>query len=126
LQSIFWYGRSEDYDTDDIDLEFFKSVPTVWDQSTYLDGTIGKNVAAARRKGQTWYLGCATGFDAWKTGLKLNFLNPGTIYQATIYEDDGRGHIAKSTKKFTNTDMLGVALDPKGGEAIIFEPVKRK
>lgn len=53
LQSVtgdFWYGKPKDYTNFD-EIEFFKYVPTVWDETKYLSGEIGENISVTRRKG---------------------------------------------------------------------------
>ena len=60
LQAIFWYGRPKDYTNFD-EIEFFKYVPKVWNETKYLAGEIGKNISVARRKRTTWFVGNAAG-----------------------------------------------------------------
>jgi alpha-glucosidase len=50
-----WYGLPENY-TDSLDVEFFKFLPTTWNDSRLLDGRIGKYVVFARRYGDNWFL----------------------------------------------------------------------
>ena len=38
-------------------LEFLRAVPSVWDETVPLKGSIGKDIAIARRSGETWYVG---------------------------------------------------------------------
>jgi hypothetical protein len=37
-------------------LDFLRKVPTTWDETRYIDGLPGENVAIARRNGDTWYI----------------------------------------------------------------------
>lgn len=122
LQAIFWYGKPQDYNTDDPDLGFFKSVPTVWDESHYLQGEIGKSISVARRKKDVWYLGSASGLTPLTTHLNLNFLKKHFTYTATIYEDDGKNGIRISTRKVTSKDQLVVDIAEKSGQAVIICP----
>jgi len=121
LQSIFWYGRSKDY-LDDPDTEFFKYVPTVWDESTYLSGDIGKSIAVARRKGNTWFLGAASGLAAWQQKIRLGFLKKGVAYNATIYDDDGHGAIRKRILEVRYNHLLDINLGAAQGTAIVIRP----
>ncbi|MGF6930394.1 alpha-glucosidase [Chitinophaga sp. W2I13] len=119
LQAVFWYGQPNDYINDE-EIAFYNYVPTTWNESHYLSGDIGKGIAVARRKGDTWYLGCAAGPQDWETMLDLSFLRPGITYTATIYEDGDNQAINKRTVTLNNTDKLPVKLLAKGGQAIIF------
>ncbi|WP_207531775.1 glycoside hydrolase family 97 protein [Desertivirga arenae] len=121
LQSIFWYGQPKDY-TNFEEIEFFKYVPTVWDESRYLTGSIGKNISVARRKGSTWFIGNAAGLSDWKERVKLDFLDAGRIYKATIYSDGENNEILKTAHSFRQGDKLSIDIKAKGGAAIMLEP----
>lgn len=79
LQAIFWYGQPNDY-TNEGEIEFFKYVPTVWDESHYLAGEIGKYISVARKKGETWFVGNAAGPQDWQAEIPLDFLDNGKKY----------------------------------------------
>ena len=122
LQAIFWYGQPNDYTNED-EIEFFNYVPTVWNESRYLAGEIGKNISVARRKDQTWYVGSAAGFQDWTTEIKLDFLDKGKKYKATIYDDDEKGSVRKRTLEVKKGDQFGIHLKAKGGQALMIEPI---
>jgi len=121
LQSIFWYGNPNDY-TNEGDIEFFAKVPTVWNESHYLAGDIGKGICVARRKGNTWFIGSAAGLEDWKTSVRLDCLSPGKVYTASIYEDDHNGHIRKRTSRVKKGDLLSIDLQATGGQSVILQP----
>lgn len=120
LQAIFWYGRPKDYTNFD-EIEFFKYVPTVWDETKYLAGEIGENVSVARRKGTTWFVGSAAGPNAWKTDVKLDFLDKGKRYKATFFEDGNNEKIVKRISGLKRGDKLMLNLEAKSGQAIMIE-----
>lgn len=122
LQAIFWYGKSEDY-TNDEEIEFFKYVPTVWDESHYLAGEIGQSISVARKKDGVWYMGSAAGMEKWNTSLKLNFLDNGKSYMATVYEDDGKGGVVKRQFKLKKGQTLPLKIAAKCGQAVIIRPI---
>jgi alpha-glucosidase len=123
LQALFWYGKPNDYINEE-ELEFFTYVPTVWHESHYLAGDIGKNISVARRKGDTWFVGNATGLEPWQTAIPLNFLAKGKTYRAIFYEDDGNESVRKRVTQVKRGDVLPVSLAAKAGNAVILEPVK--
>lgn len=123
LQAIFWYGQPNDY-TDEDEIEFFTYLPTVWNESHYLAGDIGKNISVARRKGDTWFVGNAAGLEPWQTNISLNFLSNGKIYKATIYEDDGKESIRRKIIQVKKGDVLPINLQEKTGNAIMIEVLK--
>jgi alpha-glucosidase len=118
LQSIFWYGRPDDY-TDEGEIEFFGYVPTVWNESRYLAGEPGSCVSVARRKGDSWFIGNVAGPDGWEGSIRMDFLKPGRVYEATIYEDDGNQGIKKRAVRLRKGDMLPVHIAAAGGQALI-------
>jgi len=121
LQSIFWYGQPKDYANEE-EIEFFTKVPTVWNETHYLAGEPGENISVARRKGDTWYVGSASGPSDWNQTIRLDFLTAGKTYQATMYEDDGQGSIKKRTQLLKKDDPLTLDIKAKGGQAIILSP----
>lgn len=120
LQAIFWYGNPTDYN-DEGEIEFFKRVPTVWNESHYLAGEPGQFISVARRQGSVWYVGSAAGMADWSGALPLSFLASGKRYQATIYEDDGAGSIQKRVAEVVAGDSFPISLKAKGGQALIIE-----
>ncbi|MDP4272607.1 MAG: glycoside hydrolase family 97 catalytic domain-containing protein, partial [Bacteroidota bacterium] len=122
LQSVFWYGKPLDY-TNDEEIEFFDQVPTVWNESHYLEGDIGKNISVARRNGSTWFLGNVAGFDDWKSSVCLDFLSAEKRYEATVYEDDGAGNIRKRIVNVKKGDAFLFDIKAKGGQAVIIRPI---
>jgi len=123
LQSVFWYGKPEDY-TNEAEIEFFDHVPTVWNESIYLAGSIGKNIAVARRSGTTWFVGIAAGPMDWKENSQLDFLDKTKKYTATVYGDDGQGGVSKKPFFVKQGDKLAIDIKAAGGEAWIIEQVK--
>jgi alpha-glucosidase len=121
LQSFYWYGKPLDY-TNDQELEFFDRVPTVWNESHYLAGEIGKSISVARRSGSTWFVGNVAGFDAWKSSVRFDFLSAGQRYEAVVYEDDGTGNIRKRIETLKKGDIFSFDIKAKGGQAIIIRP----
>ncbi|HVU55338.1 MAG TPA: glycoside hydrolase family 97 C-terminal domain-containing protein, partial [Puia sp.] len=121
LQSIFWYGRPKEY-TNEKEIAFFKYVPTVWNETHYLAGAPGKYISVARRNGDTWFIGNAAGTEDWSDTLKLDFLQDGRSYTATIYEDDDNGSIQERTFTIKKGGTLPIAIKARGGQAIILRP----
>lgn len=118
LQSMFWYGKPLEY-TNESEIEFFKLVPTVWNESHYLTGEIGKFISVARRHGNTWFIGNAAGLNDWKGKITFGFLDKGKKYIATVYEDDGKGSIAKRIITVQKGTIFSFDLKAKGGQALV-------
>lgn len=69
--------------------QFIKDVPCDWQKTLYLDCEPGDHLLIARqdKKSDNWFIGLNSA-DGYKTQLKLDFLEPGRKYIATIYADD--------------------------------------
>lgn len=123
LQFLYWYDTPEDVQ-DEPELAFFDELPTVWDDTKVLNGSIGEYVSIARKKDNRWFLGCITNNDARKMELPLDFLEGGKKYELTLYTDGGekvktRTHLAIQTKKVTSKTVLKLDMLPRGGCAMI-------
>jgi alpha-glucosidase len=100
-QFLYWYDRPEGSpgkkggagDSDGFiknhqELEFYKLLPTVWDETKILEGKIGEFATIARRSGTDWFLGSLTANQARKCSVDLSFLETGANYTATVYSFD--------------------------------------
>jgi len=108
--------------------DFITKVPTTFDETVPLDGKVGEYVAVARRKGDSWYVGAISNWDARSVTLDLSFLGAGT-YQATVFKDginadrDATDY-KKDVVKISSTDKLTIQLAPGGGWAARIEKIK--
>lgn len=124
LQAMLWYGQPHQY-TNETEIEFYKLVPTTWNESLYLQGDLGKYVSIARRSGNKWYIGNIAGAHDWMGKLKLSFLRNGISYRAYIYSDDGKGGIRKETIELKKNAVIPIDISKSGGMAVYIEPVSR-
>jgi alpha-glucosidase len=108
--------------------DFITKVPTTFDETVPLDGKVGEYVAVARRKGDSWYVGAISNWDARSITLDFSFLGAG-VYQATVFKDginadrDATDY-KKEVVKISSTDKLNIQLSPGGGWAARIEKVK--
>jgi alpha-glucosidase len=108
--------------------DFITKVPTTFDETVPLDGKVGEYVALARRKGDTWYVGAMSNWDARECTLDLSFLGKGT-YQATVFKDginadrDGTDY-RKEVITVSMEHPLNIHLAPGGGWAARIEKVQ--
>jgi alpha-glucosidase len=107
--------------------DFIASVPTVFDETVALDGKVGEFVSITRRKGNTWYAGAMTSWNAREIPVDLSFLGDGN-YKAIIFEDgvNADRDATDYTRKVINVtskDKFTVKLAPGGGWAARFEKI---
>ncbi|MBD5232577.1 MAG: glycoside hydrolase family 97 protein [Bacteroidales bacterium] len=79
----------ENYERNPGPLVFVESCPTDWSKTLYPEAEIGKYITVARKdkNSDDWFVAGATGDDARTASFSLDFLDPDTVYTATIYRD---------------------------------------
>ena len=55
-------------------VEFFRNLPTVWDETVVLNVEVGKSIVIARRSGNRWFLAAMNGDAATTLNVPLTFL----------------------------------------------------
>ncbi len=126
-QFLYWYDRPSLYQGDPA-LEYWKHLPTTWDETRVLKGEIGKYASVARRKGQEWFVGTIHAAGRAQLQIPLSFLGPGRKYFATIYSDqDPDNPDSKAVKIETltvdSTTTLKADIPANGGQAVRIVPV---
>lgn len=123
LQFLFWYDRPSAYGGEP-EVEFFRHVPTVWDQTAVLDGVIGEFAVVCRRRGDQWYVGCITNESPRRIRLPLSFLPEGE-HLAQVCGDGGGGRtaVAMRSGRVRRTGVLDLDLAAGGGAAIRLVPL---
>ena len=73
---------------------FIKDVGVDWTQTKVLNGEVGDYVTIAREERETgnWLLGSITDENSRTFDVKLDFLEEGQSYKATIYKDAKDAH----------------------------------
>jgi glucan 1,4-alpha-glucosidase len=113
--------------------QFIKDVAVDWDDSRYLEAEPGDYITVARKAKGTnnWFLGAITDENARSSNIKLDFLDAGKQYTATIYADapdaDWQNNPGKYviTKQVVNSNtVLPLKLAPGGGCAVSLVPVR--
>ncbi len=127
-QFLFWYDNPGLYKADP-ELDFWRQMPTVWDDTKALNGKIGAYATLARRAGDAWFVGTVNALERRTLTIPLRFLTPGRAYTAQIYCDgapDGsdRTKVTCVTREVTSADTITADLAENGGHAIRLVPVK--
>ncbi len=124
-QFLFWYDRPETV-RDEPELEFYRHVPTVWDDTKVVHGQIGRFAVLARRCGEEWYLGGMNGGEARTLDVPLDFLGKGRRYSAHVYSDDPsvqtRTKVRIDRYSVGAGTVLKMAMPARGGQAVRIAP----
>lgn len=116
--------------------QFIKDVAVDWDDSRYLEAEPGQYITVARRAKGTnnWFIGCTSGENGHESELKLDFLEAGKKYIATVYADAPDAHYKDNPQAYiirkgtvTSKTALKLKAAPGGGYAIsIYEASKEE
>ena len=94
-------------------LDFLRNVPTMWDETRFIEGYPGKYVVLARRNGDKWYLAA---INAMQEELKLNLdISFMTSTDVSLYDD--KKEEVQSVKVKKGTYKCTIA--PNGGLVLI-------
>ena len=70
---------------------FVAAIPTVWDETRVLQGEVGEYIVTARRKGDTWYIGGITNWDARDIDVDISALGI-TNPTVELFTDGANAH----------------------------------
>ncbi len=109
-------------------LDFFKLVPTTWDDSRVLSGFPGEFIVMARRSGKEWYVGAMTNENERSVDIPLDFLGKGR-FSATIHADpeeaaDYPDRLLETNRTVSAADVLTAEMAGGGGYVARIVPEK--
>lgn len=104
-------------DAPQICLDFMKQVPTVWDETRFIDGYPGRYVVLARRHGDTWHVAA---INATPEPLKLKLSLPMLAGQeVSCYSDDKALQPQLKQQKIKADGSLQLTVQPQGGVVLV-------
>lgn len=114
------YYRNEDC------TKFITDVPVTWDETRALEAKAGEYAVVAKRKGNKWYIGGMTNNTERQLEISLDFLNAGTSYKMTSFEDGinaGRQAMDYRRKEshVKSGDKIQIKMARNGGFAAVVE-----
>lgn len=107
--------------------QFIKDVAVDWSDSKYLEAEPGEYITVARKAKGTdnWFMGNVNGNNPRTTTIKLDFLDKGVEYEATLYTDAANAHYKTNPQAYTikkirvnSNTRLSQFSAPGGGFAI--------
>jgi alpha-glucosidase len=100
-------------------LPVLAAIPTTWDDTRVLGGSVGEYVVIARRHGDDWWVGAMTNREARELTNSLGFLGKGR-FRARIYRDDltSRNGFSTESRQVGRDGEIKAKLEPAGGVLI--------
>lgn len=137
-QFLYWYdrpqgspgktggaGSTEGFIQNHAELEFYKNMPTIWDETKVLEGKIGEFATVVRNANGDWFLGSLTGNKKKSIKINLDFLDAETKYRAIIYSHDSGLNSStkvKIEKKVVTSEItMNYSISKNSGLAIHFD-----
>jgi alpha-glucosidase len=125
-QFLYWYDRPSQYKGEP-ELDYWKALPTTWDETRVVQGDIARRVTVARRKGDDWFVGSINPGGPAQMEIPLAFLTPGKKYTATVYsdkepEDAGSKAVKIETMAADSATVLKAEIGANGGQAVRIVP----
>ena len=91
-------GNSEDIINPDAMTDFYESIPSVWDETRFIEGKMGDYLVVARRKGTHWYVAVLNAGES-RTITLPELFNSRENYQGDIYyQPNSQGKETISTR----------------------------
>ena len=94
------------------------AIPTTWDDTRCLAGSVGEFVVIARRHGREWWVGAMNDRNPRELKIPCGFLDDGRFH-AEIYSDDVQGknahRISQRAEDVTARTMLTASLGSADG-----------
>jgi alpha-glucosidase len=108
-------------------LEFYRDLPTTWDETRVLSSDVMEHLVQARRKGDRWYIAAMNGEPPLSIPVKLDFLRPGRFtlrsFADTPESATRPAAIGESSRTVTRKDTLEIRMERAGGfVAVVWRP----
>ncbi len=107
-------------------IEFFRGLPTVWDETVVCAAEVAEHVVIARRSGDRWWLAAMNGEEPLELAVRLDFLRSGTWSLRSFADTPDSGErpteLAETTRVVSGGETLKLRLVTTGGFAGVFAP----
>jgi alpha-glucosidase len=116
-QFLFWYDRPDDVEQEPA-LDWFKHLPTVWDETRVLDGTPGEYVVTARRKGRRWWLGAISNGSPRTVSIAV----PAAGHARIWCDGAGPRSVSVADRTLKKGETITLEMAASGGCAVELKP----
>jgi alpha-glucosidase len=107
-------------------VDFYRGLPTTWDETRVLSADAMQHLVQARRKGNVWWIAAMNSHEPLKVSVKLDFLGQGNYvlrcFADTPESNDRPTAISDTTRKVTARETLDINMETAGGFAATLKP----
>jgi alpha-glucosidase len=111
-------------------VEFYRGLPTTWDETRVLSAEAMEHLVQARRKGNGWWIAAMNNRKPLTLSVKLDFLGAGNYvlrsFADTPESNERPTALAESTRVVTAKDTLEIRMENAGGYAATIKPQQPK
>lgn len=139
-QFIYWYDRPaqapfhvggagyvEPMIKEDAVTDFYTSIPTVWDETIFVDGEMGRYSVVARRSASDWYIAGLNAGASCDIILPLDVLQNPEDYEAVLYyEASPKRKDVVSVKKMKLQNMSSISIRLNENSGCVLHLIKKK
>ena len=122
-QFLFWYQRPDQIQEKDPALDFWRELPTEFDEVRFLQGSIGEFAVVARRKGTKWFIGGINAGSKRTFTIPLDFVGSGN-HSIRLFRDANPDDVKPRAPVFVETfvaSVITVTASANGGWAAMVE-----
>jgi alpha-glucosidase len=106
-------------------VDFITQIPTVWDETVVLEGSVSDYIVVARRRGKNWYIGAMTDWTGRDFLLDFSFLGEGEFQMESMRDGVNAARNAQDYKIETNMvnqdSTIPIKLSSGGGWVAIIQ-----
>lgn len=95
LHYIYWYGTVKKAGNTSVNT-IWKDLPTVWNETKFIEGYPGSHAVVARRSSDIWYVGAINGPSEKTIKIPLDFLKRNRTYRVRTFKDPGDSSVEVS------------------------------
>lgn len=96
-------------------IEFYRGLPTVWDETRVLHAEFARGLILARRKGQDWWIAGMNDDAPLQTTLPLSFLGKGRYRIESFSDGKNLQDVTMETRSASSGDALKISMVAAGG-----------
>lgn len=107
--------------------DFLKIVPTVWDETRFIEGYPGEYIVIAKRSGSKWFIGAMNNHSPRKISVNTSIFLPDGNYKLEKWEDKNAEktpqQLTHEVTSLTKGDNLIIKTGKSGGYVGILTPI---
>ncbi len=107
-------------------VDFITQIPTIWDETIVLEGSVSDYIVVARRNKDNWYLGAMTDWTPRNFKIDLSFLEKGVDYNVEVFKDGVNTHrnaldYIYEKHNLNSSSQINISMSSGGGYSAIFK-----